>query len=94
MEWDGGPAICTHGRGNHAVISKEWRYIHYANGDEELYNRVKDPHEWTNVASNPEYAAAKKELGGFLPKKEAENAPFDAGKKPKGKGKAKGKGKL
>ena len=35
--------------------SKNWRYIRYNNGKEELYNHLEDPNEWTNLASNPEY---------------------------------------
>ncbi|MBI22482.1 MAG: hypothetical protein CMN05_02670 [Roseibacillus sp.] len=32
---------------------RDWRYIHYANGKEELYHTAKDPHEWHNLASRP-----------------------------------------
>ena len=50
------------------------RYIQYADGSEELYDHDKDPHEWTNLASDDRYAATKKLLAGFLPKINAE--PF------------------
>jgi choline-sulfatase len=43
------PAITTHNQGNHSVRSEHWRYIHYADGSEELYDHRSDPHEWTNV---------------------------------------------
>ncbi len=44
------PAITTHNHDNHSVRSLDWRYIRYADGSEELYNSVDDPHEWRNVA--------------------------------------------
>ncbi|MCA9009538.1 MAG: sulfatase-like hydrolase/transferase [Planctomycetaceae bacterium] len=33
-----------------------WRYIHYANGEEELYNVVDDPFEWKNLAGDSSYS--------------------------------------
>ena len=42
-------------QGNKALISKEWRYIRYSDGSEELYNRLKDPHEFHNLAQKAEY---------------------------------------
>lgn len=47
---------------NFSYRTKDWRYIHYSNGKEELYNHNKDPYEWKNVASNKKYAKKKKEL--------------------------------
>ena len=44
------PAITSHNQGNHGVRSEHWRYIHYADGTEELYDLRNDPNEWTNVA--------------------------------------------
>ena len=52
----------TYQRGNHAVRDERWRYIRYANGDEELYDIKSDRYEWTNLASNPDHAAIKAEL--------------------------------
>ncbi|MBT6153222.1 MAG: sulfatase [Planctomycetaceae bacterium] len=71
------PAITTHGRNNHAVRSERWRYIRYANGDEELYDHDADPMEWKNLASKSQLAKVKRELAAWLPKKNAANAPFD-----------------
>lgn len=68
--WDH-PAIMTMGRGNHAVRTERWRYIRYNEGSEELYDHQKDPWEWTNLASNPEYSKIIAALSKHLPKKEA-----------------------
>ena len=37
--------------------AKDWRYIRYENGKEELYATGDDPHEWTNIATDPQHAA-------------------------------------
>ena len=68
------PAVSTLGRGNHSIRSKRWRYIHYNDGTEELYDHDGDPWEWTNLAENPEYAAVLEEHRKWLPKNEA---PFN-----------------
>ncbi len=64
--WDR-PAMTTFGYKNHAVRDEGWRYIRYANGDEELYDETKDPYEWENLATKPEYASKKAELGRVMP---------------------------
>gem|GEM_PF-5122038 len=64
--WDT-PAVTTFGLNNHAVRTEGWRYIHYANGDEELYNEATDPYEWTNLAKDSQYAGTKAELARHLP---------------------------
>ena len=43
------PAICTHNAGNHSVCDTKWRYIVYADGSEELYDRQVDPAEHDNL---------------------------------------------
>ncbi|WP_437221989.1 sulfatase [Planctomicrobium sp. SH661] len=47
------PAITTQSQGNHSVVSRDWRYIRYADGSEELYNIRTDPDEWHNLAKQP-----------------------------------------
>ncbi len=71
-EWDH-PAITTHHPGNHAVRTERWRYIQYANGDRELYDHESDPHEWHNLAEDPQYADVIEELQEHVPK---DNAPY------------------
>jgi arylsulfatase A-like enzyme len=66
------PAITTHGYKNHAVRTEDWRYIRYANGDEELYDERNDPYEYTNLAGKSKYDDVKTKLGKWLP---TENAP-------------------
>ena len=68
--WDR-PALTSHGRGNHALRSRRWRYIRYADGGEELYDHANDPNEWTNLASRSEFAEIKTELARWLPKTDA-----------------------
>ena len=65
-EWST-PAVSTQEEGNHSVRSEGWRYIRYANGDEELYDETGDPYEWKNLANDPQQAARKTELAKFLP---------------------------
>ncbi|MEZ6071264.1 MAG: sulfatase [Pirellulales bacterium] len=62
------PALTTHGRGNHAVRSDRFRYIHYADGSEELYDHASDPNEWTNLAGDRSYAEQKRALAEWLPR--------------------------
>ncbi|MBT3668180.1 MAG: sulfatase, partial [Opitutae bacterium] len=42
--------------GSYGLSEENWRYIRYANGEEELYNIKKDPFEWDNLVSFPKYA--------------------------------------
>ncbi|MEO0414532.1 MAG: sulfatase [Verrucomicrobiota bacterium] len=49
------PAITTHNRNNHGVRSRNWRYITYADGSEELYDMRNDPNEWHNLIGDEKY---------------------------------------
>src|SRR5690606_6760072 len=62
------PAITTWARNNHAIVTKDFRYIRYEDGSEELYALKKDPNEWDNVAQSSKYAKVKADLAKFLPK--------------------------
>ncbi len=71
--WDR-PALMTQGRGNHAVRSRDWRYIRYCDGTEELYDcRVDDPWNHTNLLAHKEkkHEAVVAEHRRWLPKTEA-----------------------
>jgi arylsulfatase A-like enzyme len=74
------PAVTTHNPGNHAVRTEEWRYIRYADGSEELYDRRTDPHEWTNRAGEARYAEVKKQLAKWLPAQSAAPLSGSAGR--------------
>jgi len=52
-------ALSTQMPGNHSVRTDAWRYIRYANGDEELYAHPADPHELHNLAADPRQARVK-----------------------------------
>ena len=41
--------------GAYATINKRWRYIHYSDGTEELYDQSADPNEWNNLVQQAEY---------------------------------------
>ncbi len=62
------PAITTNNWNNHSVRTKDWRYIRYADGSEELYNMKKDPNEWTNLIEHPEFRSMADSLAVWLPK--------------------------
>ena len=49
-------ARTSFGPGNYAIVSEDYRYIHYNDGSEEFYDHSKDTHEWNNVITHPEYA--------------------------------------
>jgi choline-sulfatase len=72
------PAITSHNQGNHGIRSERWRYIHYADGSEELYDMHNDPNEWHNLAGKPEHAAVIAEHRKWLPKTDLPPAPNSA----------------
>jgi iduronate 2-sulfatase len=59
--------VTTYGKNNHGVRSKQWRYIHYNDGSEELYDHRNDPNEFTNIADKAEFGKIKKDLAKWLP---------------------------
>ena len=71
----GRAVVVTQGFKNHAVRTDRWRYIRYEKGEEELYDQLNDPKNFTNLAANPEYTALKKKLAEFLPKTDAPKDP-------------------
>ena len=67
------PARTTFGPGNHAIRTERWRYIHYADGSEELYDHESDPNEWRNLAGLDGYESVLAHLREQLP---ATHAPI------------------
>jgi len=47
---------------NYSYRTKDFRYIRYSNGQEELYNHNNDPHEWTNLATDKQSKAIRNTL--------------------------------
>lgn len=47
---------------HYALITRDWRYIRYNTGQEELYDRLADPLERTNIASQSKSRAITREL--------------------------------
>ena len=41
---------------SYSLRFKDWRYVRYENGKEELYHTVKDNHEWNNLALDSNYS--------------------------------------
>ncbi len=74
-DWDH-PAITTYGRNNHAIRTEDFRYIHYEDGSEELYDHRNDPNEWHNLAGKKEHRDVIEQLKSYLPQK---NAPWARG---------------
>ena len=68
------PALTTHGRSNHSLRSRRWRYIRYADGSEELYDHDNDEMEWTNLAAVPAHAFVKRQLAAWLPTVNVKNS--------------------
>ncbi|MCC5930854.1 MAG: sulfatase [Cyclobacteriaceae bacterium] len=61
------PAICTHGPGNHVIVTRQWRFIQYADGSRELYDRITDKYEWNNLSGKEGYAPVMEYLARYLP---------------------------
>jgi arylsulfatase A-like enzyme len=70
-KWDGPDVALTtiydkdekKGQTRHfSVRSTDWRYTLYSNDAEELYDHRNDPHEWYNLAKDPNYDKIKNEL--------------------------------
>ncbi len=64
--WDGPPVAMSAVRGNtgthYSVRSLTHRYTLCNNGEEELYDHRTDPHEWHNLAADPEHETVRCEL--------------------------------
>lgn len=60
-------AVSTYGMNNHAVRTKEFRYIRYEDGSEELYDHRADPNEWNNLAGEKSYRGTIERMKKHLP---------------------------
>jgi len=67
--------LCEVNAGGYAIVNNQWRYIHYADATEELYDVVKDPNEWDNLAPQESYRTVMAELRQSAPKQFAPPGP-------------------
>jgi arylsulfatase A-like enzyme len=49
-------ALSIHNRAGGGLRSAMWHYMKYGEKDEELYDMIKDPNQYTNVVNDPAYA--------------------------------------
>ena len=58
-------------RQSYTLRGRDWRYIRYSNGKEELYHNARDPHEWHNLAGEASQTSRietfRKKLAARLP---------------------------
>ena len=69
--------------GSYGLSEDRWRLIHYSNGDEELYDTLNDPFEWSNLAEQPAHADRRATLRNLAPKRFAELIPPSDASLPK-----------
>jgi arylsulfatase A-like enzyme len=53
--------------GSYGLSTEHWRLLHYANGDEELYDSDADRYEWTNLALQAKHEKKRNELRALAP---------------------------
>ena len=77
---------------SYSLREKDWRYIRYENGKEELYETTSDPYEWTNLAADPKHTKTltdfREELMSRIPApgtKVPPQPPFQPNNKPQPK---------
>jgi arylsulfatase A-like enzyme len=78
------PSMTYFIKGSVGMRSKDWRYIRYHDGGEELYNSKKDPKEWHNLAGDKNHREVVANFQKWLPEKMVEGV---------GRGKQSGKPK-
>lgn len=62
------PAITTHNHDSHGIRSRDYRFIQYADGSEELYDMKADPNEWNNLAYEQGYENILEQHRRWIPK--------------------------
>lgn len=61
------PAVITYQENNNSVRFKQWNYIRYKDGTEELYDHCKDPNEYHNLAGQKSYKKIMNKLRKHIP---------------------------
>ncbi|WP_218933522.1 sulfatase [Rubripirellula lacrimiformis] len=73
------PAICTFGPGNHSIQSRDYHYIRYRDGAEELYDHRTDGDEYHNLAGDQTLDAVIAEHRRWIPATDAAMVPGSRG---------------
>ncbi len=71
------PAITTYGEKVFSARTPKFRYIQYPDGEEELYDHDKDPHEIHNLADQKKFQKVLKKFRSYIPE---EWAPSQGGR--------------
>jgi arylsulfatase A-like enzyme len=50
-----------------SIRNENFRYTRYGENEEEFYDSIRDPHEWTNQIGNPEYSGAIRHMRTLVP---------------------------
>ncbi|MEO0454603.1 MAG: sulfatase [Verrucomicrobiota bacterium] len=66
-----------------SIRTEDFRYIRYIDGEEEFYDKKKDPHEWINEIQNPSYTSVVKDLQARIPSIDEMAPQIVRGKKKK-----------
>jgi len=74
-EWNHVSVVHLSQPGSYGLSTSSWRYIHYANGDEELYDIAADPHEWSNLAAEAVHVQQLKAMRALAPRRFAPLVP-------------------
>jgi arylsulfatase A-like enzyme len=64
-----------------SIRTEGFRYIRYLDDQEEFYDCVKDPHEWTNQIENPKYANEINKLRALVPALSQMSVPMPSKKR-------------
>ena len=67
----------------YSISDHDWRYIHYKDNSEELYQISSDPHEWNNLATNPQHLSRLQYFRSRAPKDFHEYVPISVNAMPK-----------
>jgi iduronate 2-sulfatase len=62
-------------RAGHSWRTKDWAYMRYRDGSEELYDMKNDPGQITNLTGDPQYAANLKQMADGLDSRIKRAAP-------------------
>ncbi len=75
LEWEH-PVYTSYGYKNISIYREKYHYIHYSNGEAELYDLEQDPNEWENLANHPEFKEVIEEFDAQLPAENAAVSPY------------------